>query len=100
VQQLLAALGDVEDDRIPPLAPEALQALVAQLRAARGQDRRPRPASGGAAPTEAICPSPVEVPGVGPVIATALNRHHARYRPPAAERRRSRAARATFEVMA
>jgi hypothetical protein len=32
VRQLLAVLGEVEDDRIPPLAREVLQTLVAHLR--------------------------------------------------------------------
>ena len=32
VRQLLAVLGEVEDDRIPPLAREVLQTLAAHLR--------------------------------------------------------------------
>jgi transposase len=72
LRQLLAALGEVEDDRIPPLAREVLQMLVAHLRELAdriaGLDRR----LVALAHSDAICRSLSEVPGIGPVIATAL----------------------------
>jgi transposase len=72
VRALLAVLGDLEDDRIPPLARELLQALAAQLRdlAARiaELDRRLVVLTR----HEPICRRLAEVPGVGPVIATAF----------------------------
>jgi transposase len=72
VRQLLAVLGDLEDDRIPPLAREVLQMLVAQLRDLADRiaelDRRLVALTR----TDPICRALVEVPGVGPVIATAV----------------------------
>jgi transposase len=72
VRQLLAILAEVEDDRIPPLAREVLQTLVAHLRDLEAKiaalDRRlvalARP--------DPVCRALSEVPGVGPVIATAF----------------------------
>jgi transposase len=72
LRQLLAILGDLEDDRIPPLAREVLLMLAAQLRALEGRiaelDRRLVALTR----TDARCRALVEVPGVGPVIATAV----------------------------
>jgi transposase len=72
LRELLAVLGEVADDRIPPLAREVLGALVAQLRdlAARiaELDRRLIALTR----TDETCRSLVAVPGIGPVIATAL----------------------------
>lgn len=72
VRALMAALGEVEDRRIPPLAREVLQTLVAHLRELEnklaGLDRRLLEM----ARTDATCRSLVAVPGIGPVIATAF----------------------------
>jgi transposase len=72
LRELLAVIGEATDDGIPPLAREVLQVLTAQLRdlAARiaGLDRR----LVALAQSDARCRSLVEVPGIGPVIATAL----------------------------
>jgi transposase len=72
VRQLLAALGEVEDDRIPPLARDVLQVLVAHLRELASRiaelDRRLVAMTR----TDPICRALSEVPGVGPVIATAV----------------------------
>jgi transposase len=72
LRALLATLCDLEDDRIAPLGRELLQLLAAQLRDLAGRiaelDRRlvalSRP--------DPICQSLVAVPGIGPVIATAV----------------------------
>jgi transposase len=72
LRQLLAVLGEVEDERIPPLAHEILQTLAAHLRdlEARiaGLDRRLVALTR----TDPVCRALSEVPGVGPVIATAF----------------------------
>ena len=71
-RQLLAALGDLEDERIPPLAREVLDVLVAHLRHLEDKiaalDRR-LVAMTRHDPT---CRTLAEVPGIGPVIATAF----------------------------
>jgi transposase len=70
--ELLAVVADVEDRRLPPLARELLQTLVEHLYALQertaGLDRRLVEASRDGAACERL----VAVPGVGPVIATAL----------------------------
>jgi transposase len=67
--ELLAVLGDHEDRRIPPLAREALETLVAHLEARIAElDRRLVLMTR----TDSVCRAPAEVPGVGPVIATAF----------------------------
>jgi transposase len=72
VRQLLAALAEIEDDRIPPLAREVLHTLVTHLRELEHRiaelDRR----LVALARNDPICRALVAVPGVGPVIATAL----------------------------
>jgi hypothetical protein len=65
-------LAEVEDDRIPPLAREVLQVLAAQLRELEGRiaelDRRLVALTR----SDPVCRTLAEVPGVGPVIATAF----------------------------
>jgi transposase len=72
VRQLLTLIGEGEDDRIPPLAREMLQTLAAHLRDLEskiaGLDRR----LVAQARTDPVCRALAEVPGVGPVIATAF----------------------------
>ena len=72
VRQLLMVLGEVEDDRIPPLARELLQTLAAQLRELADRiaelDRRLVALTR----SDPVCRTLAEVPGVGPVIATAF----------------------------
>ena len=72
LRELMTALGEVEDDRIPPLAREVLQTLAAHLRDLAGKlaelDRRLVVM----ARTDPICRALAEVPGVGPVIATGF----------------------------
>jgi transposase len=72
VRQLLAIIGEVEDGRIPPLAREMLQTLAAHLRDLADRiaalDRR----LVALARTDPVCRALSEVPGVGPVIATAF----------------------------
>jgi transposase len=86
LRQLLATLGAVEDERIPPLAREVLQTLVAHLRdlAARiaDLDRRLvaltrndpicRALVARLAPSADVVLARSAAPGVGPVIATAF----------------------------
>jgi transposase len=72
LRELLAVIADVEDRRLPPLARELLQGLVEHLRGLEERtaelDRRLVAAArdGGA------CERLAAVPGIGPVIATAL----------------------------
>jgi transposase len=72
VRQLLAIIGEVEDDRMPPLAREMLQTLAAHLRDLADKiaalDRRLVALTR----TDPVCRVLSEVPGVGPVIATAF----------------------------
>jgi len=86
VRQLLAALGDLEDDRIPPLARQVLQVLTAQLHDLAGRiaelDRRLvaltrsdavcRTLAARLAPSADVVSARSAAPGVGPVIATAF----------------------------
>jgi transposase len=71
VRQLLTALAEV-DGRIPPLAREVLQVLVAQLRELANKiadlDRRLVALTR----TDPICRALCDVPGVGPVSATGF----------------------------
>jgi transposase len=70
--ELRAIIADLEDDRLPPLARELLQVLVAQLRVLdqrlEERDRR----LGDLAREDGPCRRLAEIPGIGPVIATAL----------------------------
>jgi transposase len=72
VRQLLAMLGEVEDDRLPALARDLLQTLAAHLRDLEAKiaelDRRLVALTR----TDPVCRTLSEVPGVGPVIATAF----------------------------
>jgi transposase len=72
LRELLAVVGDLEDRRLPPLARELLQGLVEHLRALEERtaelDRRLVAATRDGAACERLA----AVPGVGPVIATAL----------------------------
>ena len=72
VRQLLAVLGEVEDGRIPPLARELLQTLAAHLRELESKlaalDRRLVALTR----TDPVCQQLRDVPGIGPVIATAF----------------------------
>ncbi|MGH8742258.1 MAG: IS110 family transposase [Burkholderiales bacterium] len=72
VRQLLAVLGEVEDHRIPPLAREVLQTLATHLRELESKlaalDRRLVALTR----TDPVCRALSDVPGVGPVIATAF----------------------------
>jgi transposase len=72
VRALLAALGDLADDRIPPLARELLHTLVSHLRELEDRiaelDRRLIALTR----SDPVCRSLAEVPGIGPVIATAF----------------------------
>lgn len=72
LRELLAVLGDLEDERVPPLVREVLQSLVGQLRDLEGRiaelDRRLVALTR----SDPVCRALAEVPGVGPVIATAF----------------------------
>jgi transposase len=72
VRQLLMVLGEVADDRIPPLARALLQTLAAPLRELADRiaalDRRLVALTR----TDPIGRALAEVPGGGPVIATAV----------------------------
>jgi len=72
VRELLATLGDLEDDRLPPLARAVLQALSAQLRALADQIAALDRQLVAQTRTDETCKALVAVPGIGPVIATAL----------------------------
>jgi transposase len=72
LRELLAVIADVEDRRLPPLARELLRVLAEHLRGLEERtaelDRRPV----AAARDGAACERLAGVPGIGPVIATAL----------------------------
>jgi transposase len=72
LRELLAVVADPEDRRVPPLAHELLQVLAEHLRSLEERtaelDRRLVEAARG----EAACARLAAVPGIGPVIATAL----------------------------
>ena len=72
LRELLAVVADVEDRRIPPLARELLESLIAHLRDLERRtaelDRRLIEATRDGAACERL----TAVPGVGPVIATAM----------------------------
>jgi transposase len=70
--ELLAVLGDLEDRRVPPLAREVLASLTGQLRDLEARiaelDRRLVQMTR----ADPACRALAEVPGIGPVIATAF----------------------------
>jgi transposase len=72
LRQLLALRGELEDERIPPLARDMLQLLVGQIRELETKiaslDRRRVVLTR----TDPVGRSLAEVPGIGPVIATAF----------------------------
>jgi len=72
LRELLAVVADPEDRRVPPLARELLQVLAHHLRGLEERtaelDRRLVEVARG----EAACARLAAVPGIGPVIATAL----------------------------
>jgi transposase len=72
LRQLLEIVGELEGGRIPPLAREVLQLLVAHLRDLADKLALLDQRLVARARTDPICRSLAEVPGVGPVIATAF----------------------------
>ena len=72
LRELLAVVADPEDRRVPPLARELLQVLTEHLRGLNERtaelDRRLVEVARG----DAACARLAAVPGIGPVIATAL----------------------------
>ena len=74
LRELLAVVADPEDRRLPPLARELLQVLAEHLRGLEERtaelDRRLLEAARGDA--AGACARLAAVPGIGPVIATAL----------------------------
>ena len=72
LRELLAVVADPEDRRLPPLARELLQILADHLHALEERtaelDRRLIAAARG----DAACARLAAVPGIGPVVATAL----------------------------
>jgi transposase len=72
LRELLAVLGDLEDRRVPPLAREVLASLTGQLRDLEARlaelDRRLVQMTR----ADPVCRALAEVPGIGPVIATAF----------------------------
>src|SRR5206468_2418900 len=72
LRELLAVVADVEDRRVPPLARELLRALAEHLRGLEERtaelDRRLLEA----ARADPACARLAAVPGIGPVVATAL----------------------------
>jgi transposase len=72
LRELLTAVADQEDRRLPPLARELLQTLAEHLRGLEERtaeiDRRLLEA----ARADAACARLAAVPGIGPVVATAL----------------------------
>jgi transposase len=72
VRQLRAIIGEVADDRIPPLARAVVQTLATHLRELESRlaalDRRLVALTR----TDPVCRALSEVPGMGPVIATAF----------------------------
>ena len=72
LRELLAVIGDPEDRRLPPLARELLQGLVEHLRGLEERTAELDRRLVEAARDGAACARLAAVPGVGPVIATAL----------------------------
>ena len=72
LRELLAVVADAEDRRVPPLARELLESLVAHLRDLERRTAELDRRLVGATRDGAACERLTAVPGVGPVIATAL----------------------------
>jgi transposase len=72
LRELLAVVADAEDRRLPPLARELLQVLVEHLRALEERTAALGRRLVAMAPDGGACERPTAVPGIGPVIATAL----------------------------
>jgi transposase len=72
LRELLAVIADPEDRRLPPLARELLQLLADHLRALQERTAELDRRLVAAARDGAACERLAGVPGIGPVIATAL----------------------------
>jgi transposase len=72
MRQLRAVLGEVEDHRIPPLARAVLQTLTTHLRELESKLAALDRQLVALTRTDPICRALSEVPGIGPVIATAF----------------------------
>jgi transposase len=72
VRQLLELMADAEDERIPPLARELLQTLVSHLRELEARIAELDGRLVKVAHSDPIARMLDEIPGVGPVIATAF----------------------------
>ena len=72
VRQLLELMADAEDERIPPLARELLQTLVSHLRKLEARIAELDGRLVKVAHSDPIARMLDEIPGVGPVIATAF----------------------------
>ncbi len=72
LRELLSVIGDVEDHRLPPLARELLQTLAAHLHELERKIAQLEQRLVQMTRTDEVCRRLVEIPGVGPVIATAL----------------------------
>jgi transposase len=72
LRELLAVLGDLEDERIPPLARETLAGLVGQLHDLEDRIAAFDQRLVALTRTDPVCRRLAEIPGVGPVIATAF----------------------------
>ena len=72
LRELLAVVADQEDRRLPPLARELLRALAEHLRALEERTAEVDRRLVAAARDGGACERLAGVPGIGPVIATAL----------------------------
>jgi transposase len=72
LRELLAVVADAEDRRLPPLARELLQVLAEHLRALEERTAELDRRLVGMARDGGACERLTAVPGIGPVIATAL----------------------------
>jgi transposase len=70
--ELLVIVGDLDDPRVPPLAREVLTSLIGQLRELEDRISKLDRRLVEQARTDPVCRRLAEVPGVGPVIATAF----------------------------
>jgi transposase len=72
LRDLLSVVGDGEDHRLPPLARELLQTLAAHLHELERKIAQLDQRLVQMTRTDEVCRRLVEIPGVGPVLATAL----------------------------